>query len=210
MIHHLVLKYLEGRCAADFLVNSQLHNFYLLKQKWYHIESPQNQCKNTALTPTISKYRFSVPSPPTWNVAHSIRGPEPDASGNYQDPLGLNELPIVAFSSHFESTSGTMSHNEGGSQTGCAWLRIQSSICMAESMNKDGLFHLAPLMLLLPQREEKKVGGECICLISAWLLLHAVFLSQVIISLSSVSYTVFLSYSSSVEWQHANLDYLFK
>lgn len=100
-----------------------------------------------------------------------------------------------------------MSHNEGGSQTGCAWLRLQSSIYMAESMNKDGLFHLPPLMLL--KREKKKVGGGCICLVSAWLLLHAVFLTKVIIGLSSVSYTLLLSCSSSVEWRHVTLDYLF-
>lgn len=137
----------------------------------------QNQCKNLALTPTIAKYRFPIPSRPAWNVAHSIREPEPDTSGNYQDPLGLNELPIVAFSSHFESTSGTMSHNEGGSQTGCAWLRLQSSIYMAESMNKDGLFHLPTLMLLLLKREKRKVGGGCICFVSTWLLLHAGSLS---------------------------------
>lgn len=89
-----------------------------------------------------------------------------------------------------------MSHNEGGSQTGCAWLRLQSSIYMAESMNKDGLFHLPPLMLLLLKREKKKVGGGCICLVSAWLLLHAVFLTEVIIGLSSVSYTSFRPGSS--------------
>lgn len=61
-----------------------------------------------------------------------------------------------------------MSHNEGGSQTGCAWLRLQSSIYMAESINKDGLFHLPPLMLRLLKREKMKVGGwmhlPCSCM----------------------------------------------
>ena len=161
-------------CCWFFSVNIQLFHFYFLEHRKV---LSQNQCKNIALTPTISKYRFPIPSAPAWNVAHSIREPEPDTSGNYQDPLGLNELPIVAFSSHFESTSGTMSHNEGGSQTGCAWLRLQSSIYMAESMNKNGLFHLPTLMLLLLKREKKKVGGGCICLVSTWLLLHAGSLS---------------------------------
>lgn len=94
------------------------------------------------MTPTTSKYRLPIPPSLTWKVAHSISVPEPDASGNYQDPLGLSERTIVAFSSHFESTSGTKSHNEGGSQTGIAWLRLQRSIYMAESMNKDRLSHL--------------------------------------------------------------------
>lgn len=35
-----------------------------------------------------------------------------------------------------------MSRNEGGSQTGYAQLRLQRSTYTAESMNKDGLFHL--------------------------------------------------------------------
>lgn len=165
IIHHVVWKYVEGKMFWS------IFNYLISTLK--HRKVSQNQCKNIA--PTISKYRFPIPSRPAWNVAHSIREPEPDTSGNYQDPLGLNELPIVAFSSHFESTSGTMSHNEGGSQTGCAWL--QSSIYMAESMNKDGLFHLPTLMLLLLKREKKKVGGGCICFVSTWLLLHAVSLS---------------------------------
>lgn len=141
---------------------------YLISIQWNtkHItfNRPKASVRTQQRLPTISKYRFSIPPPPTWNVAHSIRGPEPDTSSYYQDPLGLNELPIVAFSSHFESTSGTMSHNEGRSQTGCARLRRRSSIYKAKGMNKDGLL----LLLELTVTKDGKVGVRCICVVSAW------------------------------------------
>ena len=51
-----------------------------------------------------------------------------------------------------------MSRNEGGSQTGCAWLRLQSSIYMAESRNKDGLFPSSTANVTVTAEEEE--GGE--------------------------------------------------
>lgn len=50
-----------------------------------------------------------------------------------------------------------------------------------------------------------KTGGRCICLISAWLPLHAVLLTQAMIGWRSLSYTFFLSYSSSAAWRHVTL-----
>lgn len=52
-----------------------------------------------------------------------------------------------------------MPHNEGGSQTGCARLGLQSSIYMAESMNKDGLFHLPFTSNVTVSEEERAESG---------------------------------------------------
>lgn len=52
-----------------------------------------------------------------------------------------------------------MSHNEGGSQTGCAWLKLQSSIYMAEGMNKDGLLHLPSTSNVTVSEEGRAESG---------------------------------------------------
>ena len=48
---------------------------------------------------------------------------------------------------------------KGGSQTGCAWLRLQSSIYMAESMNKDGLFPSSITYITVTEEGKQESGG---------------------------------------------------
>lgn len=61
---------------ADFYfeVNIQSSNFHLQKNIQDMIFNRPKARVRTAMTPTISKYTFTIPPRLTWNVAHSIRG----------------------------------------------------------------------------------------------------------------------------------------
>lgn len=93
-----------------------------------------------------------------------------------------------------------MSHNEGGSQTVCVWLRLRSqiSIYMAGNAHKDGIFPSSTTNAAVTQKEN--AGSRCICLISAWLLVHTVLLTQVMISLFYASPTPVYFLKSSDTW----------